>query len=241
VERFGFRELRRIVDTAVERLVGDEPELQGRLALVKYGIRDRLARFIEDETDRQTHDAFVDLHRAGNLCFWLECVECRFELPPEIEIRSTRRLVHEDHSQVERSLFDIVPEESLNPYERAIALFLDRHEQVLWWYRNEVGAQNFSIQGYRRSRIYPDFVVQTGNGTSPSPTVLVVESKGDQLAGNVDTSYKRDVASYFEALGKSVSWQKLGKDFHDSTFRFQIVQESSNGHWKDRLLELLGR
>ncbi len=43
---------------------------------------------------------------------------------------------------------------------REARLFLDNHPQVLWWYRNLVGAQHFAIQGYRRNRIYANFVVQ---------------------------------------------------------------------------------
>src|SRR5437764_1596600 len=46
--------------------------------------------------------------------------------------------------------------------------------------KNLVGPQCFSVQGYRRNRIYPDFVVQKGKNAQlnfPFDTVLVVESK----------------------------------------------------------------
>ena len=76
--------------------------------------------------------------------------------------------------------------------------------EVLWWYRNLVGAQCFSIQGYKRNKIYPDFVVQQGHNEKPVATVVVVESKGKHLKGNEDTNYKRKVASYFEKVGYKV-------------------------------------
>ena len=62
--------------------------------------------------------------------------------------------------------------DNLNEYERNVALFLDHHPQVLWWYRNLVGRENFAIQGFRRQRIYPDFVVQEGEKTKPVARVL---------------------------------------------------------------------
>lgn len=240
-DHFSFRERRRIVDRGVDRVLELDKSLRGRVALVKFGLRENLVAFIERETDKQTLRAFQVLYRGGLLRFYLECVECRFEIPREIELRAMRQLVHQDNSPVEKSLFDIVPEESLNPLETEVALYLDKHSEVLWWYRNEVGPQHFSIQGYRRPKIYPDFVVQKGDATAkwkPTPTVLVVESKGAHLSGNADTLYKRDVADYFEKLGKSVSWQKLGAGFENATFRFQVL-EGVEGVWKDQLKALL--
>lgn len=239
IEHFSHRELRQIVDAALAQLLARDATLGGRLALVKFGIRDRLAKFVEAETDKQTHRAFVELHRADKLCFFLECIECRFDIPPEIELRSLRQLTREDGTQVQRSLFDAVPEDALNEQEKAVALWLDRDESVLWWYRNEVGPQHFAIQGYRRPKIYPDFVVQKGTRKQPDPTVLVVESKGAHLAGNPDTEYKRDVAKSFTTIGKAVSWQKLGAGFENSTFRFQVIDTGMGESWKDGLRELL--
>src|SRR6185312_10450896 len=102
------------------------------------------------------------IHASGRLQFYLECAECRFQISPSIQIRSTRPLVHHDGRGVAKSLFDYVEDDSINTFERAVALCLDRHSDVLWWYRNLVGSQNFAIQGYRRYRIHPDFVIQGG-------------------------------------------------------------------------------
>ena len=78
---------------------------------------------------------------------------------------------------VERSLFDFASEERQNQYERAVALVLDRHANILWWYRNIVGAEHFAIQGYRKNLIRPDFVVQSGARARPVHQVLVIESR----------------------------------------------------------------
>jgi hypothetical protein len=42
---------------------------------------------------------------------------------------------------------------------------------------------NFAVQGYRRSPIYPDFVVQEGKDERPVMSVLVLESKGEAPQG----------------------------------------------------------
>jgi type III restriction enzyme len=73
-----------------------------------------------------------------------------------------------NNEPIQRSLFDYMAD-NLNDYEKSVALYLDRHPEVLGWYRNLIGPQYFSIQGYRRGRIYPDFVVQQGHNKNRSP------------------------------------------------------------------------
>ena len=69
--------------------------------------------------------------------------------------------------------------------------------------------------------------------------VVVVESKGQHLAGNPDTEYKRKIAGCFEKIGKSVSWQKLGEGFDQHQFRFQVLDEGLYESWRDELNSLL--
>ncbi len=234
------KRIREVVEGVVREVVRVVPELRDRLATVKFALREKVEGFLHREIDVQTEKAFKGLFDEGRLCFYLECVEGRFELPPSVQIRPTRLLHHEDLQPVQRSLFDPVPDD-LNEYERAVALFLDRRPQVLWWYRNLVGADKFAIQGFRRNKIYPDFVIQQGRERKPIETVLVLETKGKHLEANPDTRYKKDVAEYFERVGKRVPWQKLGKDFQDNTFRFQVLDEGEYGdrNWRVDLERVL--
>ncbi len=212
-EYYSFKQLRTVVGFATGCLYKANPDLYDRLGLVKFIVREKLVGLIEQETDRQTHEAFEDLFRSKRLAFALECIEGRIEIPPVIELKSTRRLVHDDGEQIQQSLFDYVPD-AFNDYEKAVALYLDNHPKVLWWYRNLIGKDQFYIQGYRRNRVYPDFVVQEGEkegeSKKPSASVLVLESKGAHLKGNQDTSYKRSLATYFNKVGL-----KTAKDFDD--------------------------
>jgi len=106
--------------------------------------------------------------------------------------------------------------------------------------------EEFNIQGPRRNRIYPDFVVQQSPDGRTRPTVLVVESKGEHLRGNADTDYKRTVAKYFEDIGKLVTWQEvtwkeLGQGFDKHCFRFQILDEGeyAGDSWRGDLERML--
>jgi type III restriction enzyme len=237
---YSYKQLRLIVGNAVKQLLKEMPIIKGQLGLVKFPIRERIAGLIQRQTDQQTHAAFDALYKKKDLCFFLECKEARFEIPPKVNIRETRWLARENNEPIQRSLFDRVPDD-LNSYEKSVALYLDNHPQVLWWYRNLIGPQYFSIQGYRRNKIYPDFVVQKAKNKKPSASVLVVESKGKQLKGNEDTNYKRSVAEYFSKVGHKVPWQKLSKDFADETFRVQVLDEGEyeDRDWKADLRKLL--
>ena len=229
-EYYSHKQLRDVVDRAIEWLTKNVPEVSGRLGLIKFTVRDKIKGLIERETDRQTEQAFENLYQNKSLCFYLECVEARFEIPPKVQVLATRRLLHDDNEALQRSLFDYVPND-LNEYEKSVALYLDKHPEVLWWYRNLVGPENFSIQGYKRNKIYPDFVVQQGHSKRPVASVVVVESKGKHLKGSEDTNYKRRVAGYFGKVGRKVPWQKLGEGFQDETFRIQVLDE---GEYEDR-------
>jgi type III restriction enzyme len=237
----GFKQLRSVVQRVYEHLCAAELQLADRLGLVKFTVRDHVERWIQEQVDKQTEQAFAKLFDSGRLLFYLECKECRFRIPPAIEIRATKRLVHDDHEPIAKSLFDYVEHETQNEYERRVALCLDRDANVLWWYRNLVGPENFTVQGYKRNRIYPDFVAQSSRDGKPVHRVIVIESKGKHLEGNPDTTYKRKVAKYFQEVGKKVTWQQLGESFADHIFRFQILDEAQphGRDWQDELNAIL--
>ena len=236
------KQIHYVAQRVYERLVKSELDLRDRLALVKFIVRDKIQAFVEGQIDEQTEAAFAALFDEGRLQFYLECAQCRFEIPSSITVNNVSPpLTHEDGELPAKSLFDYVEDEAQNQYERAIALCLDSNADVLWWYRNLVGPEHFTVQGYRRHRIRPDFVVQSGTKERPEHRVIVIESKGAHLQGNPDTEYKRKVAGYFEKVGKKVTWQQLGEDFKDHVFRFQILDEAQDlgRDWKDALRELL--
>ncbi len=238
-DHYSFKGLRVIVGRALERILASNPTLKDKIGLVRFTIRNKLREFIEAETDRLAERAFDALHASGRLCFYLECVRCRFEIPSSIELRRTKPLEHDDFTRIQKSLFDYVVDADFNSYEKKVALVMDHHPEVLWWYRNKVGAQNFSVQGFKKGRIYPDFVVQNGQDEKPVARVIVVESKGQHLEGNRDTEYKKKIALRFQEVGREVSWQELGEGFEKHQFRFQVLDEGVYENWREKLDEAL--
>jgi len=248
--RFDFlshKQLRRTVDRVYQRLCRCELSsmVKDRLGTVKFPVRDKIETFVQEQIDRQTKVAFDSLFEADRIGFFLECKQCRFELPPSIKIESVGALTpltHPDTGQfVEKSLFEFAETEAQNSLEKAVALCLARDANVLWWYRNKVGPENFVVRAYQKNGVYPDFVVQSGRNGKPRARVIVVESKGEHLEGSRDTRYKRDVARYFERVGKKVPWQRLAEDFKDHVFRFQILDETQphGRDWQDELRTIL--
>ena len=236
---FSFKQLRSVAAKVAGQLCKTNAQLEGHLGLVKFTLRNKCCEFIERETNRLAEAAFDRLYENGRLCFYLECVECRFQIPSSIEIRTLGRLRHHDDSDVEKSLFDYAERAGFNQYEAEVALVLDKHPEVLWWYQNKVGRDSFAIQGFHKNRIHPDFVVQNGEDQKPVARVVVVESKGQHLGGNPDTKYKEKIASRFSEIGKTVSWQKLGAGFDQHQFRFQILDEGSYENWRAELNKLI--
>jgi type III restriction enzyme len=239
-DQFSQKQLKVVIDRVRSYLYEANPDLVGRLGLVKFLVREKVVGLIERGADQQTKAVFEKLFETKRLRFVLDYRETRIEIPPVRELPSERRLVHEDGEQIQQSLFDYVPD-AFNDYEKAVALYLDKCPQVLWWYQNLVGHEYFSIQGYRRNKIYPDFILQGGSPKEgkkkPVPSVFILESKGKHLKGNDDTNYKRSVAKYFGQVGYKVPWQKLAEDFGDQTFRVQVIDEGeyADSDWRDQL------
>lgn len=245
-EFLSFKQLHRMVERVYDRLVSCHLSgmVKDRLALVKTEVRNRIEEFARAAIDHQTEAAFGTLFDANRVRFYLEHRECAFRIPSSITLQSLgplTPLTHDDGSPMVKSLFDFAERESQNEYERKVALCLDKHADVLWWFRNRVGRDHFAVQGYKRDKLFPDFVAQQNANGRRYNQVFVIESKGAHLEGNPDTAYKRHVATYFEKAGQRVTWQQLGQDFKDHVFRFQILDEAQphGREWKDELRELL--
>ena len=77
---------------------------------------------------------------------------------------------------------------------------LDGDAAVQWWHRN-VARTGYGLQGWKRGRIYPDFIFATG-GNAGKCRVVVLETNGDHLQ-NPDTDYKRVLLAI---LTSSFAW-----------------------------------
>jgi type III restriction enzyme len=201
-------------------------------------IVQEIVKRAETERNRLAESVFNNLVREKNIRFLLLKDEVGYRLPSKIEIRKgAKKLVREDNSPLQLSLFEQVPEGDLNSEERSIAWYFEKQGQLLWWYRN-LSRQDYRIQGWRKNGIYPDFIVSRTSQSDKSDfdKVFVVESKGIHLKNNEDTDYKKQMFDLCNKLAEEKSWTELGMEFQERKIVFELVYGDD---WQKRLNGLL--
>ncbi len=200
-------------------------------------IIEELKKFLLAERDRLAEIIFRQLVKEKKLCFFLISDSGAFKIPNRIKVRSNKQLIRDDNAPTQRSLFDYVPEENVNELEKSVAIYLDQQEKLLWWYRN-MSKQDYHIQGWKRNKIYPDFIVSDTNKSDPKGfgDVYVLETKGLHLK-NEDTRYKQDVFELCNQLGVKKAWKELDLDFNEKKFEFQVVFDNE---WETKVNKLFG-
>ncbi|PHQ94218.1 MAG: type III restriction endonuclease subunit R, partial [Marinosulfonomonas sp.] len=112
-------------------------------------------------------------------------------------------LTGDDGNPVKRSLFAPFLKAELNEEEQGVAIMLDGNAAISWWHRNVAMANaGYGLQGWKRGRIYPDFIF-SAQGTGKARRLVALETKGDHLQ-NPDTDYKRDLLAF---LSNNFDWE----------------------------------
>ncbi|ORE90873.1 DEAD/DEAH box helicase family protein [Aurantimonas sp. 22II-16-19i] len=193
---------REIVGKLLGRLEerGFGAELIGKLSIL---IGEELRRGLDAARSEKAEAVFKGAVKAGGIQFRLRVDGRNWRVPDVMETTmdvSSRQLQRSDGSPLQLSLFSPVYEDELNKDEQAVAVYLDEAKTLKWWHRN-VAARQYGIPGWRRGRIYPDFIFasqQSGKGSR----LVVLETKGDQL-DNLDTAYKREL---LDVLSDNFAW-----------------------------------
>lgn len=111
---------------------------------------------------------------------------------------------------LERSLFLPVYASDLNDDEKHVAVYLDAEAVIKWWHRNGTDRGSYALRGWRRGNVYPDFVFASLRDDA-GERLVAMESKGDQLAGNLDTEYKRELLEMLTKAYGSAAASKAGE------------------------------
>ena len=167
-------------------------------------ITEELRKGLDDVQNMQAEALFRSEVQAGRFQFRLRLDGRDWQMPFAInttEPINAPQLVGRTGAALEKSLFSPVYSNELNSDERDVAVYLDGEEALTWWHRN-VARTQYGIQGWKKAKIYPDFIfaVQMDGAAS---RIIVLETKGDQL-DNLDTAYKRDVMTF---LSDNFSWE----------------------------------
>ncbi len=113
-------------------------------------------------------------------------VALNFELEKTIEVYLTKdpkRLTRSDNSPVQLNLFNPVYEAEFNNLEKDFTLYLDEKDAFKWWHRI-AAKQGYYLQGWRRDRVYPDFIACLRGNNEGQQRLLIFETKGQHLEGN---------------------------------------------------------
>jgi len=198
-------------------------------------IIEELRKQLEKEKNRLSEEIFHTLVREAKLRFLVITNEIGFRLPEKRKVKSSRTLTKKDGQPLQRSLFDYVPEEDFNETEKRVAWYLEEQDRLLWWYRN-VPRRDYGVQGWRRNKIYADFIFTDATGESEKYNrAHVVETKGIHLKEFEDTKYKRSVFQLCNKLGKKMTRSQLGEQLNVPEISFQVIDEDE---WQQRLNEM---
>nr|VFJ71467.1 MAG: type III restriction enzyme [Candidatus Kentron sp. FW] len=215
-----------------------------KLGQVSHLVLETLRAHLSSERDRLAEALFLADVDAGCIRFRLQTDSHNWVMPNEITTRraaNSQELRREDGQFVEKSLFEAVYRDDLNSYEQSVACYLDGEKALRWWHRN-VAQRQYALQGWRRNKIYPDFIFAMARDEKDNggkERLMILETKGDHL-DNPDTQYKQKVlevcanAYRFDNVAKQGDLELVIDE--DTTVSCALIFE---GEWQTGLSEVL--
>ncbi len=174
-----------------------------KLGALSSRIIDELRRALDTARDEMAEQVFKKAVSAGSVQFRLRLDGKNWRLPFDMktsEPENARQMLNTSGGPLTKSLFAPVYENELNRDEQAVAGYLDDEKALKWWHRN-VAKSHYGLQGWRRAKVYPDFLFAVQH-QGEANRIVVLETKGDHL-DNLDTGYKRDLLNH---LSSNFAW-----------------------------------
>ena len=176
----------------------DGARIYDRRSYLAYALREAVI----DDVERMAEQVFREKLLRGDIRFDLDAglpqyrMRESYQIPVSESDGSLQRLGR----PMQLNLFDPVFERQFDTeLEKRFAYYLDEQRALSWWHRVAVRQQGeYHLRGWRRERIYPDFIALAG-ATAGKPHLLVFETKGEHLRDNPDTEYKRKVLDTLES------------------------------------------
>lgn len=217
---------------------GLSDQLLGRLAGL---IISELRMGLDKERDKRAEDIFRARVTNGEIQFRLRTDGQNWRMPFETETTEREdapRLINQNGLPTQKSLFAEVYRSEFNSAERDVAVYLDGEAALTWWHRN-VARTQYGIQGWKRHKVYPDFVFAVRLGEDAN-RIAVIETKGDFLDNPGDTKYKKDLLAF---LSDNFAWENC-----TPAGEMELVQKSGDtveceliliSKWQTKLPEFL--
>lgn len=180
-----------------------------KLGAMSGFLLEELRKFLLEERDRLAEVHFMAKVADEHIQFRLRTDRHNWQMPKEMETdrpTTAARLARpSDGEQTEKSVFAPVYQDDFNPDEAEFACYLDEQKALQWWHRNVAKAGHYFLQGWRKNRVYPDFLFALQQSKKAS-RIMIWETKGDQLEGNLDTTYKRKL---MQTMSTKFSFQNV--------------------------------
>ena len=196
----------RIAARMHERLRADgetEADIYDRRSYLAHVLREH----VKSEVEKQAEQVFRRKLEQDEIHFDLATREPNYRMVDsyEIQVRSDDRpLVRREYQPLQLTLFEPVFEQQFDSeLEKKFAYYLDEELALQWWHRVAARQRGeYYFQGWKRGRIYSDFVAMA-NEIGDVTHVMIFDTKGEHLAGNLDTEYKRKVLETLEGAFNS--------------------------------------
>jgi type III restriction enzyme len=173
-----------------------------KLGAMASFLLEELRKFLLEERDRLAEAHFMAKVSDEHIQFRLRTDRRNWGMPKEIETdrpaTAAPLMRPSDGALTDKSVFAPVYRDDFNNDEAEFACYLDEQSALQWWHRNVAKAGGYFLQGWRKNRVYPDFLFALQQSKDAS-RLVVWEMKGDQLEGNLDTVYKRKLIQTMSA------------------------------------------
>jgi type III restriction enzyme len=184
--------------TAGLRAQGIDEEKLGGIAGI---VVSRLRGYLGERRDAMAETRFRAEVADGRIQFRLRTDRHNWKMPYETatyEPEGAPQLTGRTGGPLEKSLFaPIYRGDFSSQPERDIAVYLDEQQALQWWHRN-VARSDYSLQGWRRDKVYPDLIFAVQHDDS-GKRVVALEMKGEHLDGNDKTEYIRKLLRLLSA------------------------------------------
>lgn len=232
---------REYVDKVVKQL--SRRGIKGeKLGAVGHLVLETLRAHLSSERDRLAEAIFMADVAAGRIQFRLRTDSHNWIMPDEMTTQrapDSQELKRKDGQYVQKNLFESTYKDDLNTYEQSVACYLDGEKALRWWHRN-VAQRQYALQGWRKHKIYPDFIFAT-DYDGDKERVMILETKGEHL-DNLDTKYKKKV---LQACAEAFKFENVTKG---GELELVIDQQTTvscslifEGKWETDLSKLLER
>ena len=219
-----------------EEGVDEETVYTHRLYLSEY-LKHRLHARI----DKLAETLFKEKLEAGKIQFNLQADGVlNYEMEKTLVVSlapEAKPMTHPHGDPLQQNLFEKVFEAEFNNLETDFALYLDKQSAIQWWHRI-AAKQGYFLQGWRRDRVYPDFIACLQRSETGPQRLCLFETKGQHLEGNSDTTYKQQLIETLETAYRNAT-QHGTIDItapNNRTMSFRMLFEDS---WRETVNETI--